>query len=99
MSQGVDDEDAWMAKRRRSLVRLKKKRQQRRAGMGINAKEDGTISTPQSTTSADAADSDDAARTLVNGQSPRNKRVSVVEEEEDEGFDESCDFVIPSVHH
>lgn len=30
--ESMDDEDAWMAKRRRSLVRLRKKRQRRRVG-------------------------------------------------------------------
>lgn len=66
--ESMEDEDAWMARRRRSLMRLRRKRQCRRAG-GADA--------------ASIANSFDDRSTLDLPE--RKKRVSVVEEEGEEG--------------
>ena len=88
--ESMEDEDAWMARRRRSLVRLKKKRQQRRAGLvstkvtgGTGAKGD-SVAAAVSTCASDSVDSDDASKTLVNEPRKQGDRFSIVEEEDDD---------------
>ncbi|OCB91700.1 hypothetical protein A7U60_g1052 [Sanghuangporus baumii] len=88
--ESMEDEDAWMARRRRSLVRLRKKRQRRRAGIGLSAKQESVTTANSSTCASESVESDDASKTLVN-ETKCQGRFSVVEEEDDEGLDDAYD--------
>ena len=86
--ESMEDEDAWMARRRRSLVRMRKKRAARRNGvLGITATDADGNEVPVPVLPQDYAPAVPAKKDLKEKKSMETllaKRVSVVAEAEEE---------------